>query len=104
MIVKTFDEKIEDFISSLDRDTYSKVLKTSDLLKIFGNQLRMPYSKSLGNRLFELRIKGQQEVRIFYTFYQGEAILLHGFSKKTQKTPLKELETAMSKLKILTNR
>lgn len=103
MNVKTFDEKLENFIDFLERDTYSKVLKTIDLLQIFGNQLRMPYSKSLGRGLFELRIRGQQEVRIFYTFHNQEAVLLHGFIKKTQKTPSREVEIALAKLKVLTS-
>ena len=102
MIVKIFDQNLEDFINSLERNTYSKTLRTIDLLGKFEHQLRMPYSKTLGNNLFELRIRGRQEVRIFYTFYNKEAILLHGFIKKAQKTPKREIETALSKLNALT--
>lgn len=103
MIVKTFDQKIDDFITSLDKPTYAKVSRTIILLRTFGNELRMPYSKSLGDSLFELRAKGQQEIRIFYTFHQNQAVLLHGFNKKTQKTPKRELEAAFNKLNTLTN-
>ena len=103
MEVKAFDEKVEKFIDSLERQTRSKVERHIDLLEKFGNQLRMPYSKSLGSNLFELRIKGQHEVRVFYTFDNNKAVFLHGFIKKSQKTPQKELEIAKSKLKLLTN-
>ena len=97
------DQNLEDFIDSLERDTYSKTLRTIDLLREFEYRLRMPYSKSLGNNLFELRTKGQQETRIFYTFHQNQVVLLHGFVKKTQKTPSREIKTALAKLRILTN-
>lgn len=103
MIVKTFDIKVEDFITSLDKPTYAKVSRTIVLLRTFGNELRIPYSKSLGSNLFELRARGQQEIRIFYTFYADKAILLHAFIKKTQNTPLREIETAKTKLKTLTS-
>jgi phage-related protein len=103
MIVKTFDVKIDSFIKSLKKPTGTKVARHIDLLVRFGNQLRMPYSKSLGDDLFELRIRGQQEIRILYAFKNGIAILLHCFIKKTQKTPKREIEIALAKLNILTN-
>lgn len=56
----------------------------------------------VGNNLFELRVRGQQEIRIFYTFYDDKAILLHVFIKKTQKTPAREIEIAINKFKQLT--
>lgn len=102
MMVRNLDQDLEDFIDSLEKDPYSRVLKTIDLLKTFGNMLRMPYSKALGGGLFELRTRGRQEVRIFYTFYKQDAVLLHGFIKKTQKTPTKQLAIAITKLKELT--
>ena len=86
----------------LEKPTISKYTRLTDLLEKFGSQLPMPYSKKINNQLFELRIRGQQEVRIFYTTHKGQLILLHGFIKKTQKTPVREIETAMMKLKVLT--
>ncbi|MHA1658559.1 MAG: type II toxin-antitoxin system RelE/ParE family toxin [Promethearchaeota archaeon] len=52
-------------------------------------------------RLFELRIRGKQEVRIFYTFHKSQIILFHGFVKKSQKIPKKEIRVAFQKLKQL---
>jgi phage-related protein len=102
MIVKTFDVKVDNFIKSLEKPTISKYIKLTDLLERFGSQLPMPYSKKISSRLFELRIRGQQEVRIFYAFRQDQALLLHGFVKKTQKTPQREIKMALNKLKSLT--
>lgn len=55
----------------------------------------MPHTRQMGDGLYELRVRGKQEVRIFYIFAKGSTIyLLHAFQKKTQTTPKKELETA----------
>lgn len=38
-------------------------------------------------------------VRIFFTIEDASLVLLHGFIKKTQKTPYKELTLAISRLR-----
>ncbi len=59
-----------------------------------------PFSKALGYGLFEIRVRSKNDIaRIIYTFAKGrKIILLHGFIKKTEKTPLKELEIAKKRL------
>ena len=61
-----------------------------------GDELREPYSKPLGDGIFELRAKvGTDISRVLYFFYyQGRIILTHGFVKKAQKTPPSEIEKA----------
>jgi phage-related protein len=62
----------------------------------------MPYVRSIVNsKLFEIRVEQDTNIyRIFYVAYTGERfILLHGFQKKTQKTPKKELDIAETRLK-----
>lgn len=55
----------------------------------------MPHAKAMGGGLIELRVRGKQEVRVFYAFALGKRIyLLHGFIKKTQARPKKELDIA----------
>lgn len=98
----SLDPKVERFISSLDKQTIAKVLRTIDLLEEFAHRLGMPHSKKVAKGLFELRVRGKQEVRIFYTFDHSVVYLLHGFIKKSPKTPSKELRAAIAKLKDLT--
>ena len=73
-----------------------KALASIDILAEFGNTLREPYSKSMGDGLFELRIKFAGDVtRIFYFFIVNNRIILtNGFVKKTQKTPSSEIALA----------
>ncbi len=103
MEVKFFDDLLEKFIGNLEKPTIAKVLRTIDLLGSFGQQLTMPHSKKVDSRLFELRVRGRQEVRILYIFHNGSAVLLHGFVKKTQKISKRELENARRKLGALDN-
>ena len=97
MNTRLLDTELEQFIHSLESGTIAKVLRVIELLEMFGNRLGMPHSKSVGGGLFELRIRGVQDVRIFYAFKSGEALLLHGYIKKSRRAPLKELQTARRK-------
>ncbi len=95
------DPSVEKFITSLEKQTVAKILRTIDLLEKFGAHLGMPHSKKIAPSLFELRARGKQEARIFYTFQTDTIILLHGFVKKSQKLPQKEIEAAKRKLHAL---
>lgn len=90
------------FIESLEDSTILKVFKTIELLKEFGSQLRLPHSKSLGKGLFELRIRGHQETRLFYGYHKNRAVLIHGFIKSSFYIPKKEINLALSRLRHLT--
>jgi len=63
--------------------------------------LGLPHTDSFGGGLFELRLKGSEGIaRVFFcTMVEREIMMLHGFIKKTQKTPEKELKIAKARLK-----
>lgn len=84
------------FLDSLNDKMRAKALYGLSILEEFGSQLREPYSKPLGDGLFELRIKFASDItRIFYFFVvDNKIILTNGFIKKTVKTPRAELELA----------
>lgn len=87
---------LQEYLDSLDPKLLAKTLRTIDLLENNGTALRKPYSGPLGNGIFELRTKqGSDITRVLYFFFVGnKAILTNGFTKKTQKTPVSELDTA----------
>lgn len=97
MEIRIFDDSVEKFIHSLEKSTIAKVLRTIDLLETFGSRLGMPHSKKVGANLLELRVRGNQEVRIFYAFHKTSIVLLHGFVKKSDKIPFRELQVARQK-------
>lgn len=85
---------IETFLESLQEKEIAKVVRTIELLEEFGNDLGMPHSRHMSEGLLELRIRGTREIRIFYCFHKKQAVLLHAYIKKTQKTLEKELMRA----------
>ena len=91
---------VQDFLYSLNPKLRAKAFSDIELLKKLGSELTEPYVKPLkGNKnkgLYELRIKFSNDIaRIFYfTYYNNKFILLHGFIKKTMKTPKNEIERA----------
>ena len=87
---------VEEFLDSLDAKMRAKSLYGLAILEEYGNRLREPYSKALGDGLFELRIKFASDItRIFYFFVVDNRIILtNGYVKKTMKTPKTELDLA----------
>ena len=66
-----------------------------------GANLGEPHTKAMGQGLFELRLKGAEGIaRVFYCTQVGRRIVvLHSFVKKSQRTPLRELDVAMARMK-----
>ncbi len=92
---------IYEFINNLDAKAKTKVINTIDLLEHYGIRLGSPHTKKLvGTDLWELRVLGQDNIRVLYIAITGKNfLLLHGFSKKKQKTDKKEIEIALTRLK-----
>ncbi len=101
MEIKYIDPGIGQFISRLDEATAAKLIRMIDLLERFGHALRMPHSKKIDENIFELRVTGRQNVRVFYTFHQETIVLLHGYIKKSQRFPEKEMVAARRKRIVL---
>ncbi len=91
---------VEEFINTLEEKTQNKIIRTLELLEEFGVNLGPPHTKKLtGTPLWELRIIGADNIRIFYVAKQRQSfLLLHGFKKKTQKTEKKEIKIALKRL------
>lgn len=101
MEIHILDASLEKFIKSLEKPTIAKMLRIIDLLEKFGHNLGLPHSKKVCGQLYELRIRGAQEVRIFYIFRKSRTFLLHGFIKKSQRIPRREIRVALEKARQL---
>ena len=86
----------KEFLLSLDIKMRAKMMNMISILQDNGNELREPYSKYISDGIFELRAKvGSDISRVMYFFYIDKHIILtNGFIKKTNKTPVKEIEKA----------
>ena len=96
------DIPVEDFLLALTPKMRAKAYSDILLLKQLGINIREPFSKAIqGDRyrgLFELRVKFSSDItRVFYFIHEKNTfVLLHGFVKKTNKTPERELNKALS--------
>lgn len=78
-----------------DRKTIGEDIKTAQ----FGWPLGMPLIRKIGKDLWEVRSNISDGIAgIFFTVQKDTLVLLHGFVKKSQETPLKELHTARRRL------
>lgn len=95
---------VEEEINGFPVPDQAKVYAYIAMLEKVGCRLGVPFVKPIDGKLKELRIPivpGQY--RVFFFFHKGEDFyLLHGFLKKTQKTPPKEIETAKRRMKHIT--
>ena len=93
-------EVMAEFLDSLPPKHQAKAIREIELLERFGNSLKEPYVKHIDGEIWELRIRFANDIsRIFYFSQHMETtVLLHGFIKKTQKTPHAEIETAKRRL------
>lgn len=96
------EHPVEEFLNKQQRPARTKVGHLLDLIVKHGYMVGFPHVKQIMPELYELRIRGKEELRIFYTFRKKEIILLHAFKKKTQKTPQKEIDMALKRLQSLT--
>jgi len=93
---------VVEFIQNQSPKEQAKILREIDLLEEFGLFLGMPHIKKLNgyNDLWELRIKHSSNIFriLFFHYKEGIFILLHGFKKKTNKTPKREINKAIHRL------
>lgn len=89
---------VKEFIDKQNSMVKGKYIGMVDFLEEYGPFLSGEYTKKIRKDLYEIRITGKEQIRIFYTVRQRTIILIHAFKKKTQKTPPRELETALLRL------
>ena len=79
--------------------------RTTERMKIYGPNLGMPMTSSLGNGLFEIRAKGKEGIgrALFCTVKGRKIIVLHAFIKKTGATPEPEMKIARKRIKEVLN-
>lgn len=94
-------EPVKEFLNSLVLPTRARVAKLFNRLTEYGVLLKEPYTRQVRGKIRELRIKDSQgAIRVLYFTYTGRRfILLHGFIKKTGKTPVQDIELAEKRMR-----
>ena len=100
-----YSESIQNEILALPAGFLARYLRYTDRMEVYGPDLGMPHTRAMGEGLFELRLKAAEGIsRVFYCTIVGKKIvILHQFTKKSEKTPPRELTVARRRLKEVKN-
>ncbi|PIQ72420.1 hypothetical protein COY13_02780 [Candidatus Roizmanbacteria bacterium CG_4_10_14_0_2_um_filter_36_35] len=95
-----------DFLNSLSPSQQSKILRVFVHLETYGLQQIIPHIRKLiGTPFWEIRILGKDNIRVvFVAPFKNFILVLHGFVKKTRKTPSKEIGISYSRYNEWINR
>lgn len=87
------ENPVSKFIDSCAKNQQVKILRILKHLEEYGIQAIIPHIKKLsGTPFWEIRVLGKDNIRIIYVVeLEQMVVLLHGFFKKTKKTPQREI-------------
>ena len=91
-----YNRRVADWAGELPVGIRASFTRIVELVSVCGLHVDMPHVRPLGDGLYEIRAKGREGIaRAFHCLVKGNRIvILHGFVKKTEKTPHHEMEIA----------
>ena len=93
------DSPVLHFLHGLDQEAQASIGWAVEQLRIRNVAAKEPLVRHLEGKLWELRRESRTNIyRLIYFFFRNRRIVIvHGFQKKTQKTPRQELGTALTR-------
>jgi len=101
--IEFYNASVQAGIDTWPIGVHASFARIAEQMAASGPNLGRPYTRPFGDGLFEIRARGEEGIgRAFFCTLVGRRIvILHGFIKKTQQTPQKELKLARKRLKDL---
>jgi phage-related protein len=103
--VEFLDEGVMAALSAMPYDIRARFERIVALIESHGiERMREPYVKHLEGPIWEMRMKGKDGIaRAAYVTAAGRrVVVVHVFAKKTQKTPRRDIDTALGRAKEVT--
>ena len=100
--VETLNAVVDAELEALPEDMQSRFVYISRLIEELGlEKMREPHVKHLQGPLWEMRLKGRDGISraVYVTATGRRVVVVRAFIKKTQTTPLKEIELALNRAK-----
>ena len=96
-----YSETVQDQITELPDTLAARYVVLTRRMVALGPNLGEPHTKAFGGGLFELRRKAAESIaRVFFcTLAEKRIVMLHGFVKKSERTPKREREIAEMRMK-----
>ena len=103
--IEFYSELVQDEILDWPDGIQASFTRITEMMAVHGSNLGLPYTRAFGEGLFEIRAKGREGIgrAFFCTLIGRRVVILHGFIKKTEQTPTKELRTARQRLNEVQN-
>lgn len=101
-VVVFLNEEVQASLDAFPLDIRASFQRIVELIQSHGlERVREPYVRHLEGPLWEMRMKGRHGIAraIYVTAIGRRVVVLHVFEKKTQKTPRREIITAMKRAK-----
>ena len=99
--IEFFNEAVEAEVMAWPGGILASFTRIAERITEHGPNLGMPYTRAMGDGLFEIRAKGQEGIgrALFCTVVGKRIVILHGFIKKTEQTPRRAWDTARRRMK-----
>ena len=100
--VEFLNDDVQATLEAMPRDIVASFLRIVDLIETAGlEKVREPYVRHLKGPVWEMRMKGKDGIaRAAYVTATGlRVVVVQVFAKKTEKTPRREVETALRRAK-----
>jgi len=100
--VETLNATVDAEVHALPADMRAQLTRISFMVQEFGlEQMREPHVKHLRGPIWEMRIRGRDGIaRALYVAASGRrVVIVRVFVKKTQQTPNREIDLALSRAK-----
>jgi phage-related protein len=97
-------EPVLEWLRGLDKEDRRAI--GLDLMRVqFGWPIGMPLVRSLKDGLWEVRstLPSRRIARLMLCFHENKIVVLHGFIKKTQRTPLEDINVARQRMREVTS-
>ena len=100
--VETLNETVDAEVDALPVDMRARLARIAHLIEEKGlERVGEPHVKHIEGRLWEMRLKGRSGISraLYVTAASRRAVIVRVFAKKTDKTPRREIELALTRAK-----
>lgn len=100
--IETLNATVDEEIEALPVDMRARLVRIAELIATVGlENVREPHIKHLEGALWEMRLKGKDGISraLYVTARKKRVVIVRVFIKKTEKTPRREIEIALTRAK-----
>lgn len=102
--VETANETVDAELSELPVDMRARFTRIAELIEAVGlPNVTEPHVRHIRGPIWEIRLKGKAAIAraLYITAKEQRVIILRAFTKKTEKTPAREIELALQRAREL---